>query len=224
MRQAIEEGFILDVLSNYGTHSELVQQADGGPEIVPRSAPHADSIDQKTEVIVEHFRNHIKHRINGKAKAMIVTSSRLHAVRYKLAIETYIAEHGCGDVRPLVAFSGTVTDDGADYTEPSMNTDDDGRPISETALPTRFDSPDYQILIVAEKYQTGYDQPLLQTMYVDKTLEGLNAVQTLSRLNRPSPHKEAPLVLDFVNNPEEIRAAFAPYYDRTELLARSDGR
>ena len=224
MRQAIEEGFILDVLNNYGTYSELVQQAAGGTEIARCAAPHPDSIDEKTEVIVEHFRNHIQHRINGRAKAMVVTSSRLHAVRYMHAFQEYVAAHDYDDVRPLVAFSGTVADDGADYTEPSMNTDDAGRPISETALPTRFDSPDYNVLIVAEKYQTGYDQPLLQTMYVDKTLEGLNAVQTLSRLNRPSPHKEAPLVLDFVNNPEEIRAAFAPYYDRTELLARSDGR
>ena len=224
MRQAIEEGFILDVLNNYGTYSELVQQAEGGTEIARCAAPHPDSIDEKTEVIVEHFRNYIQHRINGRAKAMVVTSSRLHAVRYMHAFQEYVAAHDYDDVRPLVAFSGTVADDGADYTEPSMNTDDAGRPISETALPTRFDSPDYNVLIVAEKYQTGYDQPLLQTMYVDKTLEGLNAVQTLSRLNRPSPHKEAPLVLDFVNNPEEIREAFAPYYDRTELLARSDGR
>ena len=222
MRQAIEEGFILDVLSNYGTHSELVQQAEGAPECARFAAPHADSIDQKTEVIVEHFRNHIRHRINGKAKAMIVTSSRLHAVRYKLAIETYIAEHGCDDVRPLVAFSGTVTDDGAGYTEPSMNTDDAGRPISETALPTRFDSPDYRILVVAEKYQTGYDQPLLQAMYVDKPLDGLHAVQTISRLNRVAQGKDAPIVLDFVNDPDEIRAAFAPYYDQAELLATFD--
>ena len=227
MRQAIEEGFILDVLTDYadyGTYSKLTRRDEGASKIARFAVPHTDSINEKAEVIVEHFRNHIQHRIDGRAKAMIVTSSRLHAVRYKLAIETCIDEHGYDDLRPLVAFSGTVTDDGIEYTEPAMNTDTDGRPISETALPARFDSPDHRILIVAEKYQTGYDQPLLQAMYVDKVLEGLNAVQTLSRLNRPAPRKTAPFVLDFVNNHEDIRAAFAPYYDRAELLARSDGR
>ena len=215
MRQAIEEGFILDVLTDYtdyGTHSKLTQQDEDASKIARFAAPHADSINEKTEVIVEHFRNHVRHRIDGRAKAMIVTSSRLHAVRYKLAIETHIAEHGYDDLRPLVAFSGTVTDNDTDYTEPNMNTDTAGRPISETALPARFDSPDHRILIVAEKYQTGYDQPLLQAMYIDKKLEGLHAVQTLSRLNRVAQGKDAPTVLDFVNDPDGISEAFASYY------------
>ena len=126
---------------------------------------------------------------------------------------------------PLIAFSGAVhdPDTGMDFTEPSMNLDVvTGRPISESALPSRFDSSDYQILLVAEKYQTGFDQPLLQAMYVDRRLDGVQAVQTLSRLNRVASGKEAPFVLDFVNDPEDIRHAFEPYYDRTELLAASD--
>ena len=216
MRQAIEEGFILDVLTDYtdyGTYSKLTQRDDGASKIARFAVPHTDSINEKAEVIVEHLRDHVRHRIDGRAKAMIVTPSRLHAVRYKQAIEMCIAERGYDGMRPLVAFSGTVTDNGIEHTEPNMNTDTAGRPISETALPTRFDSPDYQVLIVAEKYQTGYDQPLLQAMYVDKALEGLNAVQTISRLNRVAQGKDAPFVLDFVNDPEDIRAAFAPYYD-----------
>ena len=139
--------------------------------------------------------------------------------------QRYIAEKGYDDIRPLVAFSGTVHDPytGEDYTEPGMNIDVvTGKSISEAALPARFASPDYQILLVAEKYQTGFDQPLLQAMYVDKRLDGVQAVQTLSRLNRMAPGKAPPFVLDFVNDPENIRRAFEPYYDRTELLAASD--
>ena len=129
------------------------------------------------------------------------------------AFQRYIGEHGYDNVRPLVAFSGTVgdPDTGEEFTEPGMNTDVvSGKPISEAALPARFDSPDYQILLVAEKYQTGFDQPLLQAMYVDKRLDGVQAVQTLSRLNRVAPGKEPPFVLDFVNDPEDIRAALRP--------------
>ena len=186
---------------------------------------HPHNIEQKTEVIVEHFRNHVRHHMDGRAKAMVVTASRLHAVRYMQAFQRYIADHGYDDVRPLVAFSGTVhgPDTGEAFTEPGMNADVvTGRPISESALPGRFASHDYQILLVAEKYQTGFDQPLLQAMYVDKRLDGVQAVQTLSRLNRIAPGKVPPFVLDFVNDPEDIRAAFAPYYDRTELLEASD--
>ena len=223
MRQAIEKGFILDVLTDYSTYGELTRRDEDASKAVRFAVPHTDSIDEKAEVIVEHFRDHVRHRIDGRAKAMIVTSSRLHAVRYKLAIETCIADHGYDDPRPLVAFSGTVNDNGVDYTEPAMNTDDAGRPISETALPTRFDSPDHRILIVAEKYQTGYDQPLLQAMYVDKQLDGLHAVQTLSRLNRVAQGKDTPTVLDFVNDPDETRAAFAAYYDQTELADQIQG-
>ena len=237
MRQAIEEGFILDVLQryiDYKTYYRITKQAADDPDVPKRRTAvalakfatlHSHNISQKTEVIVEHFREHVRHRIGGRAKAMVVTSSRLHAVRYMLAFKQYIDGHGYDDIRPLVAFSGTVTDPdtGEDFTEPAMNRDVvTGKPISEAALPSRFDSPDYQILLVAEKYQTGFDQPLLQAMYVDKRLDGVQAVQTLSRLNRVAPGKDAPFVLDFVNDPERIRDAFAPFYDRTELLAASD--
>ena len=237
MRQAIEEGFILDVLQNYtdyNTYYRLAKKAADDPDFPKRRTAvalakymtlHSYNIEQKTEVIVEHFREHVRRRIGGRAKAMVVTSSRLHAVRYMLAFKHYIAHHGYDDIRPLVAFSGTVIDPdtGEELTEPKLNTDVvTGKAISEASLPSRFDSPDYQILLVAEKYQTGFDQPLLQAMYVDKRLDGVQAVQTLSRLNRVSPGKEAPFVLDFVNDPDDIRDAFAPYYDRTELLAASD--
>ena len=237
MRQAIEEGFILDVLRNYtdyDTYYKIAKQAADDPEFPERRAAralskyaslHPHNLAQKTEVIIEHFRTHVVHRIGGKAKAMVVTSSRLHAVRYMKAFEDYIKEKGYTDVRPLVAFSGTVTDPdtGEDYTEPSMNIDIvSGKPISETQLPDRFASPDYQILLVAEKYQTGYDQPLLQAMYVDKKLDGVNAVQTLSRLNRIAHGKSDPFVLDFVNKPEDIGDSFAPYYDQTQLEAPSE--
>ena len=237
MRQAIEEGFILDVLRNYtdyATWYKLRKQADDDPDFPKRRTSaalakfltlHPHNISQKVEVIVEHFRDNVLHRMEGRAKAMVVTSSRLHAVRYMKAFERYIAERGYDDVHPLVAFSGTVhdPDEGAYYTEPGMNTDRvTGRPISESALPGRFDSPDYNVLLVADKYQTGFDQPLLQAMYVDKRLDGVQAVQTLSRLNRVAPGKDAPFVLDFVNDPEDIRRAFAPYYDRTQLREKSD--
>ena len=156
---------------------------------------------------------------------MVVTSSRLHAVRYMQAFERYIAEKGYTDIRPLVAFSGTVEDPdtGLEYTEPGMNIDVvTGKPISEAQLPERFDSPDYQVLLVANKYQTGFDQPLLHTMYVDKRLDGVQAVQTLSRLNRMIPGQGAPFVLDFVNDAEDIYRAFKPYYDKTGLQEASD--
>ena len=237
MRQAIEEGFILDVLRNYtdyDTYYRIARTAADDPEYPQRRAAkalskytsiHPHNLAQKTEVIIEHFRANVRHRMGGKAKAMVVTSSRLHAVRYMRAFEDYINQKGYTDIRPLVAFSGTVTDPdtGEDFTEPGMNTDIvSGKPISESALPSRFNSPDYQILLVAEKYQTGFDQPLLQAMYVDKRLDGVQAVQTLSRLNRVAPGKSDPFVLDFVNNPEDIGAAFAPYYDQTQLEAQSD--
>ena len=237
MKQAIEEHFILDVLQHYvdyDTWYRLVKQAEDDPNLPKRRTAaalakymslHPHNIAQKTEVIIEHFRNNVRHHIGGQAKAMVVTSSRLHAVRYMQAFKLYISERGYDDVHPLVAFSGTVHDPetGEDFTEPGMNIDIvTGRSISEVALPNRFDSPDYQILLVAEKYQTGFDQPLLQAMYVDKRLDGVQAVQTLSRLNRVALGKEPPFVLDFVNDPENIRTAFAPYYDRTELLTPSD--
>jgi type I restriction enzyme R subunit len=237
MRQAIEEGFILDVLRNYTTYKmyyNLLKQAEDDPELPKKKATrvlakfttlHPWNIEQKTEVMIEHFRHSVKNRIAGKAKAMVVTSSRLHAVRFKLAFDRYIAENGYTDVRSLVAFSGTVRDPdtGLNYTEPGMNRDIiTGKPISEGHLPERFESMDYQVLLVANKYQTGFDQPLLQSMYVDKRLDGVQAVQTLSRLNRMIPGKDAPFVLDFVNEAEDIYRAFKPYYDKTGLQQISD--
>lgn len=237
MRQAIEERFILDVLSNYtdyDTYYRLVKQAEDDEEFPRRRTAvalgrfmslHPHNIAQKTEVIIEHFRNHVRFRLGGRAKAMVVTSSRLHAVRYMQAFERYIREQDYTDVHPLAAFSGTVhdPDTGAEYTEPRMNIARvTHKPIPETALPARFDSPDYQILLVANKYQTGFNQPLLQAMYVDKRLDGVQAVQTLSRLNRLIPGKSAPFVLDFVNDPEDIRQAFAPYFDATQLRQPTD--
>jgi type I restriction enzyme R subunit len=186
---------------------------------------HPVNVEQRTEIIVEHFRRSVKHRLAGRAKAMVVTSSRLHAVRFMQAFQRYIAENGYDDIHPLVAFSGTVydPDTGEKYTEPGMNLDwSTGKPIGEAQLPDRFGSPDYQILLVANKYQTGFDQPLLHAMYVDKRLDGVQAVQTLSRLNRMIPGKDAPFVLDFVNEAEDIYRAFKPYYDRTHLQATSD--
>lgn len=232
MRQAIEEGFILDVLRNYTTYStwfKFVKLVEDDPTIPKKKGAralakfkelHPHNIEQKTEVMIEHFRSHARHQLGGRAKAMVVTSSRIQAVRYKLAFERYLAENGYTDIRPLVAFSGTVKDPdtGVEYTEPGMNTDVvTGKSIPESLLPERFASSDYQVLLVANKYQTGFDQPLLVAMYVDKRLDGVQAVQTLSRLNRKIVGKEEPFVLDFVNKPEDIYAAFKPYFDSTSL-------
>jgi type I restriction enzyme R subunit len=237
MRQAIQEGFILNVLENYTTYDtfyRLVKSVEEDPEMPKKKATkalgkfmslHPVNIEQRTEIMVEHFRNLVKRRINGKAKAMLVTSSRLHAVRYMLAFQRYIDKKHYSDIRPLVAFSGKVQDPetGFEFTEPGMNTDVvTGKPISESQLPEKFDTPDFQILLVANKYQTGFDQPLLHTMYVDKRLDGVQAVQTLSRLNRISPGKETPFVLDFVNSKEDIYLAFKPYYDQTSLQETTD--
>jgi type I restriction enzyme R subunit len=231
MRQAIEEGFILDVLKNYITYGlfwQLQRNAPEDPEVDPHRARaaiarfvslHPYNIAQKTEIIVEHFRNFGRDRIGGRAKAMVVTRSRLQAVRYKLAFDRYLRQHGYTDIKALVAFSGEVRDPdlgGEPFTEPGMN----GFP--ESRLPEKFAGDDYQVLLVAEKYQTGYDQPLLHSMYVDKRLDGVKAVQTLSRLNRTCPGKEDTFVLDFVNKPDDIRKAFEPYYDATEITETTD--
>jgi len=224
MRQAIEENFILDVLANYTTYKtffRIEKAIIDDPEYDPARAKraiarfvtlHPYNLAQRVEIIVEHFREHTAKKIGGRAKAMVVTSSRLHAVRMKLAIDAYIAEKGYRDVHALVAFSGKVVDERDEFTEPGMN----GFPESETA--GRFGSDDYQVLVVAEKFQTGFDQPLLHTMYVDKVLMGLNAVQTLSRLNRIHPQKADTFVLDFRNELDAIQDAFRPYYERTEAV------
>ncbi|MCK9523108.1 MAG: type I restriction endonuclease [Proteobacteria bacterium] len=237
MKQAIEERFILDVLQHYTTYNayfKLVKSAEDDPAMPKKKAQkklgkflalHPHNIAQKTEVMVEHFREHVRHKLGGRAKAMVVTGSRLHAVRYMQSFAQYIDENGYMDIRPLVAFSGTVRDPDTEqeYTEPSMNIDVvTGKPISEAQLPDRFNSSDYQILLVADKYQTGFDQPLLCAMYVDKRLDGVQAVQTLSRLNRISAGKEPPFVLDFVNDTENIYKAFKPYYNATVLDAPAD--
>ncbi len=172
--------------------------------------------------MVEHFRTHVKHKIGGRAKAMVVTDGRLHAVRYKQGFDSYIVEKGYTDVKTLVAFSGIVEDPdapGKNFTEVGMNGG-----IKESELPERFDSHEYQVLLVAEKYQTGFDQPQLHTMYVDKKLTGLQAVQTLSRLNRTCPGKEDTFILDFRNTPEEIFKAFKPYYEDTPSEPLTDAQ
>lgn len=223
MRQAIEEEFILDVLQNYVTYEtfyKVEKSIHNDPEVAKRKAAkeiarfvslHPHSIAQKTAIIIEHYRRVTRHKIGGKAKAMLVTRSRLHAVRYKRAFDDYIKQQNYQDLKTLVAFSGTVDDDGVPYTESEMND------INEAELPDKFSTDEYQVLIVAEKYQTGFDEPLLHTMYVDKPLSGIKAVQTLSRLNRTCRGKGDTFVLDFVNEPEEIQAAFQDYYEVTGL-------
>lgn len=228
MRQAIEEGFILDVLQNYVTYDtyyKIAKKIEDDPAFDQAKATkaltrfvslHPHNIAQKTEIMVEHFRNVTMHKVGCKAKAMVVTSSRLHAVRYKLAFDEYIKKKGFKDMKTLVAFSGTVKDKGVDYTEVFMNG------IKEGELPDKFATDEYQVLLVAEKYQTGFDQPLLHTMYVDKKLSGVKAVQTLSRLNRTCAGKDDTFVLDFVNKAEDIQEAFKPYCDKTILEETTD--
>lgn len=226
MRQAIEEGFILDVLRNYTTYAtyyRLLKTSEDDPNVERKKAAlalarfmklHPHNIAQKTEVMVEHFHAVTSHRIGGRAKAMVVTGSRLEAVRYKQSFDKYIKVKGY-PIKSLVAFSGTVQDDklpNVSYTEEGMNAG-----VREKELPERFASQEYQVLLVAEKYQTGFDQPLLHTMYVDKRLAGIQAVQTLSRLNRIQPLKEDTFVLDFVNDRSEIREAFKTYYEGAEI-------
>jgi type I restriction enzyme R subunit len=222
MRQAVDEGFILDVLADYTTYKTFwrieksinddpAYEAPKARRAIARFVSlHPHNLAQKAEIIVEHFRTHTAAKIGGNAKAMVVTSSRLHAVRYKQAIDAYIHSKGYTGIAALVAFSGRVLDDtGLPFTEHGMN----GIPDSQTA--DRFSEPEYQVMIVAEKFQTGFDQPLLHTMYVDKTLLGLAAVQTLSRLNRIHPLKSDTFVLDFRNETEDIVEAFEPYYGET---------
>ncbi|MCG3809940.1 type I restriction endonuclease subunit R [Psychrobacter sp. Ps4] len=241
MRQAIEEGFILDVLKNYTNYKvvyQLQQKLAADNEVDSRRAKiklnnwvrlHDYNIAQKVRVIIEHFNDNVKGLLGGQAKAMVVTGSRKEAVRYKLAFDNYIANHGYRGINAMVAFSGEVTftdndpDSGAllgeKFTEHNMNIGLKGRD-----LPKAFDSDDYQVMLVANKFQTGFDQPKLCAMYVDKKLVGVDCVQTLSRLNRTYKGKaeSGTFVLDFFNDPNDILAAFQPYYETATLADVSD--
>ena len=228
MQQAIEEGFILDVLQNYTTYKtyyKLIKKVADDPELETSKGAkaitrfetlHPHNIAQKTAIMVEHFNEITKNKIGGKAKAMVVTPSRLHAVRYFAEFKKYIADHDYKDINVLVAFSGELTDNGVTYSETKLNMNADGEHIKETQLPEYFHN-DFNILIVAEKYQTGFDEPLLHTMFVDKKLNDVKAVQTLSRLNRITQGKTDTFVLDFVNEAEEIKQSFQQYYQATIL-------
>ncbi len=233
MRQAIEEGFILDVLQNYTSYRVAYQLAHQNPEsdheVDSKKAAskmakwvrlHPHNIAQKVETIIEHFNSKVKHLLGGEAKAMVVTSSRLEAVRYKLAFEKYVANKGYENVNAMVAFSGEVNDpDFPDtpFTEKSMNPNLRGRDMRKA-----FDTNDYQIMLVANKFQTGFDQNKLVAMYVDKPLKGVECIQTLSRLNRTRQGKNQTFVLDFVNDPEEVLAEFKVYFQTAELSGVSD--
>lgn len=228
MKQAIEEGFILDVLKNYTTYQayfELLKKISDDPEYDKKKAErllvgyverHEHAIDTKVRIMVEHFGEKIADDLFGQAKAMIVTKSRLHAVKYKQALDRYLSEKGY-PYKALVAFSGAVREGGKEYTEAQMN---GGIPEKQTA--ETFKQEMYKFLVVAEKFQTGFDQPLLEVMYVDKKLSGVNAVQTLSRLNRMASGKTDTFVLDFVNTTDDIKEAFQPYYTTTVLSEATD--
>ncbi len=236
MQQAIEEGFILDVLQNYtpykvafklthngqdyDSNAPLVDQADALKELMRWVRLHPTNISSKVSIIIEHFRQNITNLLDGKAKAMVVTGSRKEAVRYKLAFDNYILEKGYEHIKALVAFSGQVIDEDNSiepFTEESMNNNLRRRSISEA-----FKSDEYQVMLVANKFQTGFDQPLLVAMYVDKKLSGVNAVQTLSRLNRTATGKDTTYVLDFVNDPNEILKSFKPYFQDAQLSGITD--
>ena len=237
MRQAIEEGFILDVLKNYTNYKvvyklkQKIEEAD--KQVDAKKAKirlnqwmrlHDHNISQKVKVIVEHFKNNVMGLLGGQAKAMVVTSSRKEAVRYKLAFDKYVTDQGYKSIQAMVAFSGEVefndkdTDSsglvGQTFNERNMNPGLKGREMRKA-----FDSDDYQVMLVANKFQTGFDQPKLCAMYVDKKLGGVECVQTLSRLNRTYPGKaeSGTFVLDFFNDPEDILGAFQPYYQTAEL-------
>lgn len=224
MKQAIEEGFILDVLQNYITYKTFYQvnkaiQDDPTLETkkakrqIARTAElHDTNIAQRVEVIVEHFRTTVMQELDGNAKAMVITDSRQGAVKYRQAMDEYLNKKGYSDIKALVAFSGKVKVDDVEYSEAKMNG------FSEDNLPEKFDKDGYQVLLVANKYQTGFDQKKLCAMYILKKLRGVNAVQTLSRLNRIcAPYKKQTFILDFKNDYEDMKAAFAPYYTSTFL-------
>lgn len=231
MRQAIEEGFILDVLENYTTYKlyfKLSKAIEDDPLLNKKKTAkaighyvnfHPHNLAQKTEIIIEHFRQVVARKIGGRAKAMFVTSSRKLAKRYFEEFNRYIKENGyTNEIKVLVAFSGSVIDDNYPdgVSEPQLTG------YGEKELPKIFEKEEYKILIVADKYQTGFDQPLLHTMYVDKKLSGVKAVQTLSRLNRTAPGKEDTFILDFVNDRQTIFESFQPYYEKTIVTKEPD--
>lgn len=234
MRQAIEEGFILDVLRRYTTYSVAWKLAHGAAddEVDSRKARttlakwvrlHPYNISQKVEIIVEHFRKNVRHLLDGQAKAMVVTSSRQEAARYQLAMQQYIKQNNYRDVHPMVAFSGSLPPDDVipeEVTETStlLNPGLNGRDHAKA-----FDTDEYNVMLVANKYQTGFDQPKLCAMYVDKKLKGVECVQTLSRLNRLFEGKQT-FILDFVNETQDILDSFLPYYNKAELTGVSDAQ
>lgn len=231
MKQAIEEGYILDVLKHYTTYDVLYKlSSHDHSEVDAKKAKsqitkwvklHPHNIAQKVQIIIEHFKENVMHLLDGKAKAMVVTGSRKEAVRYKVAFDKYIKDAGYQGIQAMVAFSGSVNDDGEgvekEYTEHSMNPNLKGREMRKA-----FDTDEYQVMLVANKFQTGFDQPKLCAMYVDKKLAGVDAVQTLARLNRTYPGKEDVFILDFMNTPEEIKEAFDPFYETTMLSDVTD--
>ena len=228
MRQAIDEGFILDVLKYYTTFEtsyKITKTVEDNPEFEEPPATkavkafhdnHEFVIEQKVALMVEKIREITLRKIDGRGKAMVVSPSRAHAVRYFLAMKDYCARKGYDDVKPLVAFSGAVSYNGMEYTESQLNSTEDLK-ISESALPMYFNSDMFNVLIVAEKYQTGFDEPQLHTMFVDKRLKGVKAVQTLSRLNRCCKGKVDTYVLDFANTADSIKSSFEPFYEETWL-------
>jgi len=234
MRQAIEEGFILDVLRNYTTYSTAwkIAHPDGEDDEVDSKKAriklarwvrlHPYNISQKVEVIVEHFRANIRGLLNGQAKAMVVTSSRQEAVRYQLALKDYVQQMGYNDVHPLVAFSGSVLPDEVIPEEVTENSSLLNAGLNGRDLADAFDTQDFNVMIAANKYQTGFDQPKLCAMYVDKKLQGVDCVQTLSRLNRTFGDNKQTFILDFFNEPQDILDAFLPYYTKAELTDVTD--
>lgn len=241
MRQAIEEGYILDVLANYTTVKEafrLIRVSEDNPELIEGKAAralfkyykqHGYTIAQKTDMIMANFLENCRYQINGKGKAMVVSDSRANAVRYYMAIKKYLKEHAdeCAGCDVMIAFSGEIILDDypseKPFTEASMNTDENGKYITtDKRFREVFHSNQYNILVVANKYQTGFDEPLLHTMYVDKKLHDVTAVQTLSRLNRTTRGKNSTFVLDFENTEEDIKKAFLPYYETTIMEGNTD--
>ncbi len=242
MKQAIEENFILDVLSNYTTIQEafrIIKISEDNPELIEGEASkalfkyykkHGYTISQKTEMIMANFLQNCRYQIGGKGKAMVVADSRANAVRYYFAIKKYIENHReeCEGTNVCIAFSGDVTVDdlpkkNQPFNEQTMNKDEEGKFITtDKKFRKAFHSNLFNIMVVANKYQTGFDEPYLHSMYIDKKLEGVNAVQTLSRLNRTAPGKNSTFVLDFENTSKDIKESFLPFYEGTELSGETD--